>query len=113
MNENLNKEENDIIEKLEIQIKDVKKQLEDKKSNFINKIEINEKIKKETNQLKNEEKNMNKNLSYISIINEKEKSINELKKEDIKSIKFSYNEEKKNVIYEKYNINLEEDEEKK
>ena len=55
---------------------------------------------------------MNKNLSYISIINEKEKSINELKKEDIKSIKFSYNEEKKNVIYEKYNINLDEDEEK-
>ena len=113
MHEKLNKEENDIIEKLEIQIKDVKKQLEDKKSNFINIIEINEKIKKETNQLKNEEKNMNKNLSYISIINEKEKSINELKKEDIKSIKFSYNEEKKNVIYEKYNINLEEDEEKK
>ena len=66
---------------------------------------MSERIKQGLNKLKNEDKNINKTLSYISKINKNQKESLHLLQEHIKNIKFSYQEENSNLKYDEYYFN--------
>ena len=68
-------EENNLKEKLQNEVTKVKGQLENFLSKTNNIIKINEKINKGINSLEKEEKNMTKQLSYISKINKNQKKL--------------------------------------
>ena len=98
----MKKEEINIKDKLENVVTKVKEKLEIFLTETNDQINISEKIKKGIKKLENEEKNMISILSYVSKINKNKKHMNLLLKEAIKSIKFSYQEEKNNIIYEEF-----------
>ena len=97
------KEENNIKEKLQNEVTKTKEQLENIWSQLNNEIKLNERINQGLKKFENEDKNINKILSYISKINKKE--LNTLLQKQMKSIKFSYEEEKSNIIYEEFYFN--------
>ena len=99
------KEENDLKEKLQNEVTKTKEELEINLSEMNNEIKICEKINKGIKKLENEEKNMIKILSYISKISDIEKNMKKLFSKLMKNIKFNYDEEKSNIIYEKYYFN--------
>ena len=68
-------------------------------------IKTTEKIKKGLKKLENEEKNFLKNLSYISNINKTLKDMKNINGQFIKSIKFSYQENNKELNYEEFIFN--------
>ena len=103
--EKLNKEEKDLKLKLQEEVKKIKLQLENFLLQSNNKIKINDQINQRVNILKNEEKNINKTLQYISKINKNEKDINKLLQELMKNIKFRFKEEETNIYYEQYYFN--------
>ena len=103
--ENLLKEENEIKEKLQNEVTKVKEKLELYWSKSNEQIKMSERIKQGLNKLKNEDKNINKTLSYISKINKNQKESLHLLQEPIKNIKFSYQEENSNLKYDEYYFN--------
>ena len=103
--ENLLKEENQIKEKLQNEVTKVKEKLELYWSKSNEQIKMSERIKQGLNKLKNEDKNINKTLSYISKINKNQKESLHLLQEPIKNIKFSYQEENSNLKYDEYYFN--------
>ena len=97
------KEENNIKEKLQIEVTKTKEKLENYLSQTNNQIKINEKIQQGIKKLDKEEKNIIKNLTYISKINKNKKEMKILSNELMKSIKFNY--EENNIKYEEYYFN--------
>jgi len=102
--EKLIKQENDIKEKLQNEVTKVKEKLENFLSEATNQINLSERINKGFKYFK-EEKNIIKNLSYVSNINKNKKIMNNLLKERMKSIKFCYSEENSNIKYEEFYFN--------
>jgi len=84
------KEENKIKEKLKIEVTKTKEKLENYLSETNNQIKINEKIQEGIKNLEKEEKNIIKDLTYISKINKNKKEMKRLSNELMKSIKFKY-----------------------
>ena len=103
--EKLNKEEEDLKEQLKTEVTKIKEKLEINLSRTNNLIKICERIVKGIKIFLQEEKNMNKILSYISMINKNEKEINKLTKEFMKNLKISFIEEKSTIKYEEYYFN--------
>ena len=97
------KEENNIKEKLQIEVTKTKEKLENYLSETNNQIKINEKIQQGIKKLDKEEKNIIKDLTYISKINKNKKEMKILSNELMKSIKFNY--EENNIKYEEYYFN--------
>ena len=98
-------EENNLKEKLQNEVTKVKEQLENFLSKTNNIIKINEKINKGIKSLEKEEKNMTKQLSYISKINKNQKEIKMLLSQLMRTLKISFNEEESNIKYEDYYFN--------
>ena len=107
--ENLKKVEKEIKEKLENEVTKTKEKLENILTEIYSFVIINEKINKGISKINKDEKNIIKVLSYISKINESKINMNNLLKQSIKSIKFSYLKEKNEIKYDGFYI----DEEKK
>ena len=103
--ENLKKAEKEIKEKLENEVTKTKEKLENILTEIYNLVNINEKINKGISKINKEEKNIIKVLSYISKINESKNNMNNLLKQSIKSIKFSYLKEKNEIKYDGLYIN--------
>ena len=97
------KEENNIKEKLQIEVTKTKEKLENYLSETNNQIKINEKIQQGIKKLNKEEKNIIRDLTYISKINKNKKEMKILSNELMKSIKFNY--EENNIKYEEYYFN--------
>ena len=103
--EKLIKEENEMKEELDNKVTKAKEQLENFLSISNNNIKISEKIEKGVKKLEKEEKNLIKNLSYISKINKTKKEMNSLFQELIYGLKFSFIEEKNNIKFEEFFFN--------
>ena len=103
--EQLIKEENSLKENLENKVTKTKEKLESFLSQINNGIKISERLNKGINKMKNEEKNIIKNISYISKINETQKKINTICQQLMKSIKFSFDEENNIIKYDEYYFN--------
>ena len=103
--EQLLKEENDMKEKLQIEVTKIKEQLEKYLSQSNNEIKINERINLGIKKFENNENNMFKILSYVSKMNKSKKIMNKISKQQLKSLKFTYNEENNNIEYEEYSFN--------
>ena len=101
----LTKEENDLKEKLQIEVTKVKERFEKSLFNINNEITINEKINRGVKKLENGEKHKIKILAYVSKINKNKKGIDRLFQKFIKSLKFSYQENDNNIKYEEYYYN--------
>ena len=102
----LNKEENDIREKLQNEVTKTKEKLENYLSLSNDEIKIYERINQGLKKIKSEEeKNMTKILAYVTKINKNQKYMNKLLQTSMKSLKFSYKEEKNNINYEEYFFN--------
>ena len=98
--EQLLKEENDMKEKLQIEVTKIKEQLEKYLSQSNNEIKINERINQGIKKFENNENNMFKILSYVSKMNKSKKIMNKISKQQLKSLKFTYIEENNNIKYE-------------
>ena len=99
-------EEKNIKEGLQNEVTKIKEKLENNLTESNKLIRINEKINKGFKLLENEEeKNIIKNLSYISKINKNKKSIKILLQELIKSEKIFLQEDGTSINYEEYYIN--------
>ena len=103
--EKLIKEENLFIEELQNKVTKVKEQLENFLSLSNNNIKFSEKIEKGIKKLEKEEKNIIKNLSYVSKINKTKKEMKKLFNELIYGLKFEYNEENNHIKYDEYFFN--------
>ncbi len=100
--EKLLKEENELKEKLQIEVTKVKEKFENFLSELNIEIKISERINKGIKKMENEEKNIIKILSYVSKINKTQKKMKNCLNKIIKSIRFSYEEEKSVINYEEY-----------
>ena len=104
--EKLYKEEKDLIEKLQNEVTKVKEKLEIFLSECNNFIKIGEKINKGVKKLENnKEKNILKNLNYISVINKNQKKMNIFIFQLMKNIKINFEEENANIKFEEYYFN--------
>ena len=103
--EQLLKEENDMKEKLQIEVTKIKEQLEKYLSQSNNEIKINERINQGIKKFENNENNMFKILSYVSKMNKSKKIMNKISNQQFKNLKFTYNEENNNIEYEEYSFN--------
>ena len=99
------KEENEVREKLESKVNKTKEKLEFFLSESKNNMKINERINKGIKNLKNEDKNMIKILSYFSKINNNKRNDKKLFSELMKNIKFKYEEDKSKINFEEYYFN--------
>ena len=104
--EKLLKEENDMKEKLKTEVTKIKEKLETTISGINEEIKIKERINKGIKSIKNEEKNIIKNLSFISKINKTLKNMKNILQNNLKNINFEYIEEKSTIIYEEFFFNL-------
>ena len=96
------KKESYLRERLQNEVTKAKEKLENYLSQSNNEIKMNEKIIKNIKNFLNKERNILKDLAYISKLN---KTINETKKlfqEPMKTIKFYYKKQENNIIYEEY-----------
>ena len=104
--EKLIKEENDLKEKLQIEVTKVKEKLENFLSESNNVIKTNEKLNKGIKNIeKDKEQNFIKTLSYISKINKNKKEILTLNFELMKNLNISFNEKENNIKYDEYLFN--------
>ena len=94
--------ENNIKEKLQIEVTKVKEILENYLSKSNNEIKLSEKINRGLKQLKSEENNVLKNIAYVSKLKKCQKEMKILLSDKIKSLKFKYQEDKCNIKYEYY-----------
>ena len=100
--EKLNKEENELKETLKIEVTKIKEKFEICLSEINDLSKISDKILKGVKNLENEEKNMNKTLSYVSKINKSQKEMKRLFQELMKNIKISYIEKEGKIKYDEY-----------
>ena len=103
--EKLIKEENDLKEELDNEVTKVKEKLENFLSESNRIIKINERINKGIQNLEKVEKNIIKDLTYISKINKNKKETNFLFQELMRNINISFNEEKSDINYEESYFN--------
>ena len=103
--EKLIKEENDLKEELQNEVTKVKEKMENYLSELSSIIRVNEKIVKGISILEKEEKNMIKNISYVSKINKNKKEMNKLFGILMKNIEISFEEENNNIKYDDYYFN--------
>ena len=99
-------EENNLIEKLQNEVTKTKENLEKYLSESNEIIENYEKINKGIKLLEKEQKNIIKELTYITKINKSKNEYNYLFNELISNLKISFEEEKRKVKYEKYYFNI-------
>ena len=99
----LTKEENELKEKLNNEVNKIKENLEKFLSETNINIKINESINKGIKNIKNEDRNMIKLISYISKINKNKINNKKLFSELMKNIKFKYEQDK--INYEEYYFN--------
>ena len=104
--EKLLKEENDMKEKLKTEVTKIKEKLEITITGINEEIKIKERINKGIKSLKNEEKNIIKNLSFISKINKTLKNMKNILQKNLKNIEFEYIAEKSAIIYQEFFFNL-------
>ena len=99
-------EENNLIEQLKDEVTKTKENLEKYlyESNEI--IENYEKINKGIKLLEKEQKNMIKELTYITKINKSKNEYNYLFNESMTNLKISFEEEQRKVKYDKYYFNI-------
>ena len=103
--EKLKKEENDLKEKLQIEVTKIKEKLEKFLTESNEQIRISERINKGVRNLEKSEKNIFKNLTYISKINKTKKDMKNLFQELMRNLKISFNIEKNIINYEEYYFN--------
>ena len=103
--EKLIKEEKELKDKLQIEVTKTKEKLEEFLSLANKLIKNYEKINKGIKTLENDEKNMIKNLTYISKLNKNKKEINKFLQSLMMNLKISFKEEKNNIEYEQYYFN--------
>ena len=104
--EKLDLEEINLKEKLENETTKIKEKLENYLSETNRLIRINEKINKGIKKNENEkEKNLIRDLTYISKINKTQKEMKKLLKEPMKNIKISFIEEKSEIQFDEYYFN--------
>ena len=103
--EKLIKQENDLREKLQNEVTKIKEKLEKFLSESNRIIKTNEKIKKGIQIIEKEEKNILKNLSYVSKINKNKKEMRLLDRQLMKNAKISFQEEQINIKFEEYYFN--------
>ena len=99
------KQESDLKENLQNQVTKTKEQLEIFLSEINENIRISERINKGINKIIKEKQSMIQLLSYISKINTSKKSMRKLTSELMKTIKFSFEEEKNIINYEEIFFN--------
>jgi len=104
-NEKLIKEENILKEELQNEVTKVKEKMENYLSELSSIIRVNERISKGINILEKEEKNIIKNLCYISKINKNKKEMNKLLGILMKNIEISFEEDNNKIKYEDYYFN--------
>ena len=95
------KREEILREELQNEVTKAKENLENYLDKFNSEIKLNEKIIKGIQKIVNKEKNTLKDLAYISALNKTMKEIENLLKNQMKTIKFNYIKEQNNIIYEK------------
>ena len=98
----LTKEENDLKEKLENEVTKTKEKLEIFLTELNNIIKVNNRFNEGVKKLQKEHKNIIKTLSYISKMGKNQKKMKILFQTLMKSLKFSFQEEQKNINYEEY-----------
>ena len=103
--EKLIKEEKELKDKLQIEVTKTKEKLEEFLSLANKLIKNYEKINKGIKTLEKDEKNMIKNLTYISKLNKNKKEINKFLQSLMMNLKISFKEEKNNIEYEQYYFN--------
>ena len=101
----LKKEEEDLKEKLKTEVTKIKEKLEIHLSEINNISKICDKLLKGIKNMANEEKNMNKILSYVSKINKNQKEMKLLFKQFMKNIKISFIKEESKIKYDEYYFN--------
>ena len=104
--EKLYKEEKDLIEKLQNEVTKVEEKLENFLSECNNFIKIGEIINTGVKKLENnKEKNILKNLNYISVISKNQKKMNIFICQLMKNIKIKFEEDNANIKFEDYYFN--------
>ena len=103
--EQLLKEENELKEKLQIEVTKAKEKLENYLSTSNNDIKLSERIKKGIEKMKGKEESIIKILSYVSKANKTQKEMINLSQQFMKNIKFNYTEEKNEINIEEYYFN--------
>ena len=103
--EKLNKEEDELKEKLKVEVTKIKEKLDIYLSKINDISKICDKLKKGIKALENEEKNMNKILSYVSKINKNQKEMKILFQQLMKNIKISFIKEESKIKYDEYYFN--------
>ena len=98
------KEENDLKEKLQNEVTKAKENLENYLSESNKDIKFSERIKKGIEKMSDFE-NMIKVLSYVSKANKTQKDMINLSQKFMKNTKFSYEENKSEMIFEEYYFN--------
>ena len=101
----LNKKENEIKEKLQIEVTKVKEKLEQYLSRFNYIINNCEKINKGLKSLEKQEKQMIQVLSYVSQINKNKREMKSLFNERIKNLQIEYIKEENDIKYTQYFFN--------
>ena len=99
-------EENKLIDKLQNEVTKTKENLEKYLSESNEIIKNYEKINKGIKLLEKEQKNMIKELTYITKINKSKNEYNYLFNESMTNLKISFEEEQRKVKYEKYYFNI-------
>ena len=104
--ENLIKEENELKDKLKNQVTKIKENLDSDLSNINEIIRKSERIIKGLKiLLEDKDAQMIKKLNYISNINKNLKKMKLLNQKPMKNIKILYNENKNDIIFDKYYFN--------
>ena len=101
----LTKKENEIKDKLQIEVTKVKEKLEQYLSRFNYLINNCEKINKGLKTLEKQKKQMIQVLSYVSTINKNKREMEYLLKEKIRNLKIEFIKEENNIKYTQYYFN--------
>ena len=103
--EQLLKEENELKEKLQIEVTKSKEKLETYLSTSIDDIKLSERLKKGIEEMKDKEDNIIKIISYVSKANQTQKEMINLSKQLMQNIKFNFDDNKNEINFEKYIFN--------
>ena len=98
--EELVMKENNIKDKLQIEVTKFKEYLENYLLKSNNEIKLSEKIDRRLKKMQSEENNILKNIAYVSKLNKSQKEMKNLLSAEIKSLKFQYQENECNIKYE-------------
>ena len=98
--EELVMKENNIKDKLQIEVTKFKEYLENYLLKSNNEIKLSEKIDRRLKKMQSEENNILKNIAYVSKLNKSQKEMKNLLSAEIKRLKFQYQENECNIKYE-------------